>query len=70
MCQIKYLKKKKEIICIEKFDDTKIFINANDKLLDVITLTKVVVLLTCFIKNGDDFYPQLFLDHALYDKQN
>ena len=62
----KVLCKIKEIIGTEKFDDTKILINTDDKLSDEIA---VVILLTCIIKkNGDKFYPQLFLDHASYDE--
>ena len=49
----------KEIISIEKFDDTKILIDADD-----VTLKKFVILMTCIIKDGNKFYPQLFLDHA------
>ena len=66
----KSLDKIKEIIGIEKFDDTKIWINTNDKLSDniILTLHKVVILLTEVIKEGDRFYPQVFLDHALYDE--
>ena len=62
----KVLCKIKEIIGTEKFDDTKILINRDDKLSDEIA---VVILLICIIKkNGDKFYPQLFLDHASYDE--
>ena len=64
----KVIDKIKEIIAIKKFVDTKIFINANDKLLDDITLKRIVILLTCVIKDGDKFYPQLFLDRELYDE--
>ena len=56
----KVLDKNKEIINIEKFDDTKILIDTND-----ITLNKVVTLMTYFIKDGNKFYPQLFSEHAL-----
>ena len=62
----KVLCKIKEIIGTEKFNDTKILINRDDKLSDEIA---VVILLICIIKkNGDKFYPQLFLDHASYDE--
>ena len=37
----KVLEKIKEIISIEKFDDTKILIHRNDKLPDGITLKKL-----------------------------
>ena len=36
----------KEIIAIEKFDETKILINVDDQLSDQITLKRVVILLT------------------------
>ena len=56
----KVLDKIKEIIGIEKFDDTKILINTNDKLSDRITFKRVKILMTCVIKDGNRFYPQLF----------
>ena len=42
------LDKIKKIISIEKFDNTKILINAVDKLLDDITLKNSVILTTCY----------------------
>ena len=56
MCKIK------EIICIEKFDDTKVLIETDDKLPDDITFKNDVILMTCVIKDDDRFYPQLFLE--------
>ena len=56
MCKIK------EIICIEKFDDTKVLIETDDKLPDDITFKNDVILTTCVIKDDDRFYPQLFLE--------
>ena len=58
----KVLNRIKETIGIEKFDNTKVLINADDKSLDDITLKKVV------IKDNNKFYPQLFLKHVLYVK--
>ena len=55
-------------IGIEKIDDTKILIDADDKLSDDITLKNDVILMTCVIKDGDKFYQQLFLEEALYNK--
>ena len=55
-------------IGIEKIDDTKILINADDKLSDDITLKNDVILMACVIKDGDKFYQQLFLEEALYNK--
>ena len=57
----KALKKIKEIKGIEKFDDTNILIDTGDKFPDDIILRNVVILMTCIIKNGKKFYPQLFL---------
>ena len=55
-------------IGIEKIDDTKILIDADDKLSDDITLKNDVILMACVIKDGDKFYQQLFLEEALYNK--
>ena len=57
-----------EIIGIEKFDNTKVLSDTNDKSPDEITLKKVVILLAFVITNDGKFYPQLFLKFALYDK--
>ena len=46
----KVLDKVKEIIDIEKSDDTKILINTDHKLSNDITLKKFVILMTCVIK--------------------
>ena len=53
---------------IKKLDDAKILVHTDDKLPDVITLKIVLIIMTCVIKNGDKFYPQLFLEEALYDE--
>ena len=50
---------------IEKFDDIKLLIDADDKLPDDISLKNVVILITCVIKDGDKFYPQLFSEDVL-----
>ena len=63
----KVLDKIKETIGIVKFDDTKILIDSVDKLPDYITL-KNVVIITCIIKDDDIFYPQIFLEEALYNE--
>ena len=57
----------KEIIGIEKFDDTTTLIVTDDKLPDNITLKNVVILMTVVIKDEKQFYPQLFLDEALIE---
>ena len=64
----KVLDKIKEIIGLEQFDNTKILIDIDDKLPDGITFKKVVILVTCVIKDDGKFYPQLFLDYASYDE--
>ena len=56
----------KKIIDIEKFVNTKILIDTDDILPDVITLKSAVVLLTSDIQDGNKFYPQLLLEEALY----
>ena len=65
-CLDKVLDKIKEIIGIEKFDNTKNLIDTDDKLPNNITLNDVVILNTCVIKDDNKFYPQLFLEKALF----
>ena len=45
---------------IEKLDDTKILIDTDDKLLSDITLEDVLILMTCIIKDGDNFINNYF----------
>ena len=61
----KVLDKIKEIIGIEKFNDTKIFIETDSKLSDNVIIKYVVILITCVFKNDDKCYPQIFLKEAL-----
>ena len=56
----------KKIIGIEEFDSTKILVDTNDKLPDDITLRNNVI---CVIKDDCKFYPQLFLEEALFLKE-
>ena len=56
----KVLDKIKNIIGIEKFDDTKILIETDGKLPDDITIKNFVILITWIIKDDGNFYPQLF----------
>ena len=65
----KVLDKTKEIIGIEKINNTEILIDTDDKLPDEITFKKVVILMTFIAKDDNKFYQQLFLEHALYAKQ-
>ena len=51
-----------------KFDDNKIFTVTDDKLPDDITLNKILILMTCVIKDEDKYYPQIFLEETLYVK--
>ena len=48
----------KEIISIEKFDNTKILADIDDKLPDNITLANVVILMKCVIKDDRKLYAQ------------
>ena len=53
------------IIGIEKVDDTKMLIDTDHKLADEVTLKNIVILISCVIKEVDNFYPQIFLEGAL-----
>ena len=64
----KVLDKIKNIIGIEKFDDTKILIETDGKLPDDITIKYFVILITWIIKDDGNFYPQLFLEETLYNE--
>ena len=55
----------KEIIGIEKFDDTKILTDTDDKLPDDINWKNDVILMKCDKKGDGKLYPQLFLKEAL-----
>ena len=61
----KVLVKIKIRIGIGKFDDTKKLIDTDNKLADKITLKNIVILISCVIKDDDNFYPKLFLEEAL-----
>ena len=50
------LRKIRKIIGIEKFDNTKILINTDDKLPDDITFKNVAILITSVIKNDGKCY--------------
>ena len=51
------LDKIKEIGDIGKSDDSKILIDADNKLPDDITLKNVLIIILCAIKEDDQFYP-------------
>ena len=58
----------KGIIRNEKYDGTNILIDTDDKLLNYITLTNVMIIMTSVVKDDGKFYSQLFLEKALYDE--
>ena len=64
----KVFDKIKETIGIVKLDDTKIVIDTDDKLSNYITLKNGVTLIACVIKDDAKFYPQKFLEAALYNE--
>ena len=72
----KVLEKLKEILHIEKFDNTKKFdhtktlIDTDNKLPVDITLKNIMILMTSVIKNGSKFYPQLFSEETLFLKSS
>ena len=59
---------KTERIVIEKLDNISILIDTDDKLQNDITLKNDLILITCVIKDGDKFYPQLFSEEALHNE--
>ena len=61
----KVLEKIKEIISIKEFDDTKILIDADNKLPDDITLKSVVILMVYVAKDDGKFYPHICLKEVL-----
>ena len=52
---------------IEKFDNSKVLIDTNDKFPND-SLKNVVILTTDVIKDGNKFYPRLFLKKILFVK--
>ena len=42
--------------------------DTDDKLPNDITLKNAVILMTCVMKDGDKFYPELYLEEALNDE--
>ena len=61
------LLKIKEIVGTEKFHDTIILIDTDDKPPHDVTLKNVVILITYVIKDGEKLYQQLFLAEEFYD---
>ena len=64
----KVLLKIKEIVGTEKFHDTIILIDTDDKPPHDVTLKNVVILITYVIKDGEKLYQQLFLAEEFYDE--
>ena len=56
----KTLDKIKKIIGTENFDNTKILIDTDDKLLDNIPFKNIVILMTYVNKDDNKLYLQLF----------
>ena len=66
----KVLDKIKEIIGIAKLGDTKILIDTDHELQDNITFRNVILMI-CFIKDDDKFYPQIFFCMVItFDKND
>ena len=65
----KLLDKIKKIIGTEKFDNTKILIETDDKFPDDITLNNVVILTTSVIRDNNKFRLQVVLQEALKCKK-
>ena len=61
----KVLVKIKEIIGIEKIDDTEILIDTDDKLPDYVTLKCVVILNTRVIRYDGKFYFKIFFRRSI-----
>ena len=61
----KVLDKNKEKLGIEKFDDTQILVDSDDKLPVDVTLKNVSILMACVIRDDGKFYPQRFLEALL-----
>ena len=55
-------------IRIEKRDNIKAFIDTDDKLIANVTSKTAVKIMACVVKYCNKYYPQLFLEEALYDK--
>ena len=64
----KVLGKTEEMIGTEKFDNTNVFIDADDKLWNDIILKYILILITCVITDDNKFYLQLLLEEALFVK--
>ena len=60
----KVLDKTKMIKDIKKVDDTKIFIETDDKFPDTIALKYAMILTNCDIKKRNNFYIKIFLKEA------
>ena len=64
LLKVLIIDKVKQIVSTEKFDNTKILTDTDNKLLDDITSKNVVILATCVLKGNGIFHPQI-LEEAL-----
>ena len=64
----KVLDKITKLIGIEKFEDTKLLIDTDDKLPGDIILRNVVILIACVRKDDGKFYPQKILEETFFLK--
>ena len=62
------LDKIKKMIGSEKFVNTKILIDTDDKLPIDFTLKNIVILIKCIINNNSKCYLQIFLEKTLFVK--
>ena len=53
---------------IEINDESNILVGTDGKLPDDISLKNIMISMASVIKDIKDFYPQLFLEEALYDE--
>ena len=65
---INVLEKIQEMKRIEINDESNILVGTDGKLPDDISLKNIMISMASVIKDIKDFYPQLFLEEALYDE--
>ena len=65
---VNVLEKIQEMKRIEINDESNILVGTDGKLPDDISLKNIMASMASVIKDIKDFYPQLFLEEALYDE--
>ena len=65
---VNVLEKIQEMKRIEINDESNILVGTDGKLPDDISLKNIMTSMASVIKDIKDFYPQLFLEEALYDE--